>query len=358
MPEMDKNGYHFTSPCHILLVKSDTPTYVTWFITVHKTLIVNVTVIKAYVSYTDTCSSHSVAVWEGHSFTEYASHEKFCGHILLESSYTKSYKGAVSVYASSTIQFTTVEVLASYQVHTSGYAYRFNSHMFALCYGNGNAWLHRFNRKPSWTLHVNKNYVMVWYIANGFAHIPLHFDKGRRDVEQPFSAMILTFVHIKQFKCISNKSDITIYAGLVPFQWTIWRNNPYTKVMCNNSTQNTHHFRLDYHRYVTIVLTLNHLDTHSNVSIKFQIAQAHTQTYFLHEPMTYVGSSSEYWPDYPKFYQYIFGNWRTITWTTKFTIMFTQFEVTDVHYNVKAGLVHEIQTHYRRYINVGLHKGR
>ena len=66
-----------------------------WEIHVHISLILNITILQAYVPYSDHCSPHAIEVHEGLAVSDHSFIDIFCGMIKYESIYTKQSKAAV-----------------------------------------------------------------------------------------------------------------------------------------------------------------------------------------------------------------------------------------------------------------------
>ena len=89
-----------TAPCGImnfmsLALSSMTWTSMTWTISVHQTFMINITIYKAYIPFTDMCSPHYIQIHEGHNMSKESLIELFCGHTYTENIYTKDKTGMI-----------------------------------------------------------------------------------------------------------------------------------------------------------------------------------------------------------------------------------------------------------------------
>jgi hypothetical protein len=100
------------SPCGTVQHSLSRAKFATWLITVRHSFMINITIHKAYVPFSDLCSPDYLAINEGHQIRAGSVIEVFCGHILLESVYTKFNKGMLTTNPAVLTHLT-----ASYQTH-------------------------------------------------------------------------------------------------------------------------------------------------------------------------------------------------------------------------------------------------
>ena len=60
--------------------------------------LINVTIHKGYIRYSDDCDNELASVYDGHIIHSKMILGEFCGHILFESLYTKLSKGLLSAH--------------------------------------------------------------------------------------------------------------------------------------------------------------------------------------------------------------------------------------------------------------------
>ena len=86
-----------SSPCGTISVMSKMEETTTWIMSVNKIFMINITIEKAYVKYTDHCDPDYVAMFEGNTVANAKRLGYFCGHVLYESVYTKNNIGMLYV---------------------------------------------------------------------------------------------------------------------------------------------------------------------------------------------------------------------------------------------------------------------
>jgi hypothetical protein len=125
-----------------------------WYITVHRSFMINITVHQAYVPYTDQCTSHHLDFMEGHSSTVTLL-ARFCGHSHREVVYTKGNKALVRMNHS----VESVFLAAIYQVHIKGYAFRFHNTYLLF----PPAWNVHIPHQPAFVVYVRNTYQLTWF---------------------------------------------------------------------------------------------------------------------------------------------------------------------------------------------------
>jgi hypothetical protein len=156
-----------------------------------------------------------------------------------------------------------VHLIAVYQVHIAGYAYRFKFHNTKLLY------------PPDWKINVpniphtfyEKNfYHFIWFYSKSSGTIQsklssesdVKFDTGRRVnrsvIQQPTAhTNTLTYVFIEHFTCLTKKSVLHVQDGLAQFssegRWSFQCSMQHQKILAAKK-----------HRYMRVDLFLHILD--------------------------------------------------------------------------------------------------
>lgn len=111
-------------PCGVVDYRSSIVSDHSWFISVHKSFIINITVAKGYVPYSDDCLDNGMIFYDGFEMMGEHKLETFCGHMLLETVYTRFNKARIHIKVQ--LQMSQVFYVYSYTVHPSGYAFKFS----------------------------------------------------------------------------------------------------------------------------------------------------------------------------------------------------------------------------------------
>ena len=120
----------FSSPCKAVYTEIfDEEVRIDWSISVQKSLILNITIAKAYVQYSDYCLSDQIAISEGFKDTGNII-ETFCGIVQNETVYTTWHKSNTYVRANTGFMTENIRLKVVYQVQARGLAHRFPSKAF------------------------------------------------------------------------------------------------------------------------------------------------------------------------------------------------------------------------------------
>ena len=275
------NTYHLSTLLHHFSLESNTECDTTWFIAVHRSLAVNITIEQAFVAYAKLCDTEEsfIVVNEGH-LNFFCIHCTFtikymCGHVYMETIYSKHNKASVRIKSSiDNIPFPT-SIKAQYQAQTPNMAY-----MFSYTYGyeydiehipGGYKHLNlphghpsMFGRKsiniPSeWTMNVPPSEILIrsplmeviWYLGN----------RGSIGITE---TMIVHTIFIDHYRCSDYRTSVlNVYKGLVS---AVTQNMfPVSRYFC---TAHKQHMQLNFHVYVTLKLMLL-LHGKINISIIF-----------------------------------------------------------------------------------------
>ena len=211
---------HFTTTSSCGLINMDTlyPTLMSWKILVHKSFLINITIIKAYIPFSDWCSLHHITIYEGHRSDKQLLIEQFCGHTYMENIYTKHDKGTLLMYFNTTVIYEAVVMNAMYQVQDKApVAYRY--------YIDRSASL---SLDPSSVVIENQVLRYFWYVSNSLYVAP--HGKGHLIVKTYTSYIVM---RLSLYNCSVNESHISVYSGLQAYYLVRWRARHHADVQCN-----------------------------------------------------------------------------------------------------------------------------
>ena len=234
-----------TSPLKLMYFASRNSTSHRWLIQVHKTFMINVTVFKAYVPFTDLCSPHTVGVYEGHEAMNDTLIEKFCGHVSMETVYTKHNKGLLRIQAFADMLLLPISIQAQYEIHEQGAAYRFGS--------KHSCWPSASTLSPSLIIRMASRLHYYWYFSQlefyAYNTAPSH-------------------VRLTIHTCIAQHSTrIAVYPGLLSHFWRQWRVRHYTTQQCNITGPQK--IDLNFHLYATIYVNVAISDQIFSIKMTF-----------------------------------------------------------------------------------------
>ena len=232
----------WTSPLKTMSFTSQQPTSQRWLISVHDSFMINVTIFKSYVPFTDLCSPHNVGVYEGHEDMNDTLIEKFCGLMSMENVYTKYNKALLQIQASTNMLLFPMSLYARYEVLDQGAAHRFTG-KYISCLPR--YWL--TSVKPSLVLQLASQQFYYWYISS--INI-FKFDRWWHDIGD--LDMIFTYTALQINSCTStmNTVSIAVYPGLLSHYWIQWRVKPHATLHCNLTE--AAQINMDFHVYFTI----------------------------------------------------------------------------------------------------------
>ena len=212
---------YLTSPCHRITLRSWEVVAKSWYIKVHKSFIVNITIYEAFVPYTDWCSPHHITVLENTKQADNVTIDQFCGLIRMEPVYTKGREGVIYLYSDAQILPTEIHIIAGYQVCKQELVYRYNENTTGLI----TQWA--VNRRPSLSYLFHGNMVYFWYTTASI-YVPVQGDNNTSSfvISQP-SVLLNSFI------CSGDRSDISMYPGLLPMYWVLGKVNPIDSIKCN-----------------------------------------------------------------------------------------------------------------------------
>jgi hypothetical protein len=185
-PDSPSPPYYLTSPC-AQLQAIDINTR--WFITVHSSFIVNVTVLEAYVPYTDHGHDHHVDIMEAHA-QNFTTVERLCGYSLQQVVYSNNEQVVVAITSTSSATLG-IYLKAVYQVHIKGYVCTFaNSDLVPF--------------PSAWNITMQTDAAFSITYIKGFYHLTWLFTKGE-----------LQYQTCHKFKKRKLKSKIIVYSEQV-----------------------------------------------------------------------------------------------------------------------------------------------
>ena len=195
-----------TGPCELLQYKVRLHEKTQWKIKVFNEFMINITIHEAYTPYSDDCEGYSINVADGKDVNENIL-INLCGYIVQESVYTASEHGIINV---NIVNPTEVHFIITYQVHITGYAYRFR-----------NATLNHLNHSiisystPTWIFYHNSILEYIWYYSIPPSIDHLHVLDGK------LLTIFAPKLVIEHFSCSLDISLVFFEHGLQPRGWML-----------------------------------------------------------------------------------------------------------------------------------------
>ena len=239
-----------TVPCAYLHLETWLQSEHRILISVYRSFMVNMTILKAYVPLSDWCTPHNIEVHEGHHMSQHFLIERLCGQISMESIYSSCNRIILIVQFKPYRLHHSVNLHAVYQIHTQGVAYSFSNLQHKLIIPH---WW-KVNISPAFLLHIKQKVQYFWYISNSI-YTPLVYD--RHIAKSPIIAYMK--IRIAVLMCQMTESNIAIYRGHVSKYWTQWMMQPHSTYLCNITEPS--YLVVDFHMYATVVVTLSHIET-------------------------------------------------------------------------------------------------
>ena len=215
-----------------------------WEITVNPVLMINITIDKAYVPYSDTCGRKYVATYDGNSTVDKHRLGRFCGHVLFESVYTRWNRGLIYMVVHAADAWDMVYINATYQVHTQGIAYRFNGLWFNQHSSNITT-----PHAPLWVYFCSHMLDYIWYYL---------LQTGSK----------IASITVNKLECNNSTTFVELRSGLLPHVWLNERAGHRRYCNLPSWTAST----VDY-RFATILLRTNPVDATLQFSFSFKVIQ-------------------------------------------------------------------------------------
>ena len=263
--------YKLSSPCKTIFIDAGMYKNIVWALKVHKSLTINITIHKAYILQSSDCTFGALFIYQYNDLAlakQYnnETYLKLCGHIMMETMYTKNEKGMIAIIPFS--KSTTVllkHLHASYQTNVKGFAYRFRPRDIEI---QG-----IYTRiRPSWIYYQDQMLEYIWYICNG----PVMTSQAKTSVlkergvnnEDVLSfprrnvSIVTTVLKVENFLCVSGGSEIITSPGLLPKEYV----QSSGKVTYCGTTSI---LILMSHKYMTILLRRLYSDATFNIELSF-----------------------------------------------------------------------------------------
>ena len=253
---------HFTSmltpPCQFIHFTSMFFQSRSWTLVVQAVFMINITIYKAYVPYSDWCEHHTVEIHEGADVTNNTLIEQFCGHVYMESVYTKHHKAVLQINTFHAYSQFKLNIMTHYQVHEQGFAYRFHKHLVCLPTA-----VHT-NILPSYMILVNDIATYFWYLMTS-----VHFNNNTETVTATEPFLYSTQIYISSFVCLASSSNVVIYRGLLSDYMRKWSVKPQMLYTCNIT--HTTFINTNYHMYATVTLQTSMLKSSMFLNMTFTL---------------------------------------------------------------------------------------
>ena len=250
-----------------------------WKINVHVSLMLNITILQAYVPYSVNCSSNNIAVYDGLGVHRESHIDFFCGMIKYESIYSKQNKATIQLQYNASILAHTVILVSTYTVLFSGQARK--------CLNTSIPQNIFSNVVPSFSLYVQERQFYFWYMCNEIYYaekLYTQIRKGTRGKGQGGGTYVYIanieyyLIKIVNLTCTNRERGMFVYPGLLPFYWARWHVQPHTVISCNTTTPQT--VKLDFQMHGTLILKMDPFEI-MNINFRFDTKQ-HTLGSYEH----------------------------------------------------------------------------
>ena len=114
---------YLTAPCSVISYHDQPKKNVDWYISVHPSLMINLTIHRIYVTFSKNCAKYKIQTHEGYTKHKSSNLGNFCGIVQNENIYSKGSRAVVSYKLSRFNKQTRVSTLIHYQTHLYGTAY-------------------------------------------------------------------------------------------------------------------------------------------------------------------------------------------------------------------------------------------
>ena len=262
--ETDASVRNLTTPCSLLSHTLKNAASRKWHILVYQGFALNITILKSYTPFNDTCTPHSVDIYEGLEATHGTLIDRFCGLVTMETVYTKYHRALLKLQALRDIWLYDISIQAKFEIISQEMYFRYNSYNI-----NPNIMKMNINVKPSFTLSLHGSIKHYWYVSNSV------FSYTEPESYTPTISMAYAYLTIEYCISTRNTSYIVIYHGLVSHYQTQWRVNPQAIVHCN-ITKKTQ-IPLNMHMYATVILDISRQDEIIAINMTFYY-NSHVQT--------------------------------------------------------------------------------
>ena len=257
-----------------------------WKIQVHKHFVINVTVSVSYTPFTDDCSPHNVAIYNGHENSSEVLRNRFCGVIQHESVYTTQNMGLLQIQTFTSLLSFPVHLSARYEILAPHVAFTYNTSTMPLRFIHSNI-------RPTIVSLSRGTMLYHWYISN---------------IVMKYQHSVVQFVNITVQSCLSTKgsASISIFPGLLTYYWMKWKVVAQTTLQCN--LHDTHTIVTDFHLYTTVQLVHDSADQVVAVNMSFLYGSddmvrhfEHTGYLHMHSRVRQTGSILQYIQTHPDF---------------------------------------------------------
>ena len=285
-----------STPCNAFQFTSWEPVDKVWMITVNKDFMINITIEKAYVPLTKHCpyNDSAVLVFEGHAFdlqyaplcSRYSGYcggfiQSFCGHIYMETVYSKHYKATLMFRNS--LLFTQFETMLKmiYQVMTQGLAHRKRMPYFYTKYANIVKSL-----RPSYFQFEDQVLSHIWYLSNAISGRANGMSDSAEEISPKTAfgketsmkaSVVCNRIIVSDFTCRnSTLASVQVFPGLLSTFMRKWKIPPKIKLHCNINKHAV--INTTFHMYATVELTYSVLLEHVNILIFFTFNEWYIST--------------------------------------------------------------------------------
>ena len=241
---------------------------------------VNMTILTAYVAYSDKCDSSYIGMYESTLGGQMTILDYFCGHVYMESIYS-NYTVMLQMKSSMINTAHAPFLKAIYQVMAYNSAWKtFTTVSFVRSSSQP-------DYKPSFVFFNSGNFNYVWYLSN---IILTKSKKGQWLVLHRHKQSLIStnnMLYVRNEVCNKDKGQVSIYHGLLSWYMIQWKESPIATFVCDNTSQQ---FILNRHIYATVFIKVKEIQFLSNIFISFNVTTERLQ---LKEQLNFKSTSKK-----------------------------------------------------------------
>ena len=236
--EYINSSYNLKSPLYKFALTTWQEGFFIWMISVHPAFLINVTIHKGFVAFSESCEEGShISLYEGHSKRdEHPGNdliERLCGHVHMEDLYTKHNKATLLISSHTNNVPFPMHIAASYHVNSKGAAYR---HGVVSTIGFDTNSTSSFI-PSTWTVNVSPHRMVIksplirfiWYVETIVKLTKPYFWTSIYNTLQYHVADIV----LRKLECPCLTLVLHVYPGLQSMFMVYGHIQPYTQYLCN-----------------------------------------------------------------------------------------------------------------------------
>jgi hypothetical protein len=201
---------------------------------------------------------------------------------------------------------------------------------------------------PSCIFYVKHRIQVTWYIASKFMHEAYGTSSDRQGskLQNPLSYFPVITVKIIVFKCTHKQSQLTVLAGILPWQWMQSVVHPISITTC--SSPQPQWINITSHRLITVLLTAYVFEGNIECKLSFEdmdknkLKPSKTELN-VSQQNNYSGDVVWHYPDYHTFYVPT----ETVMTTTLLILTIERFEYFGSLFNIKENIIMEFNADFQ-----------